>query len=300
MIPQRNNGGIMQIHRAVILYLADTAPLLALATRKRHRYTLESLTRHVGHDLAIKALTARLVAGWLNTMDVCPSTKRVRLSDIRTFYRWAHNAGYMRVDPTIGVRIPRPARSEIREINRAKLVALGLVLPDARSRVVIALMLNEGLRIGEVARLEDGDIDRARKTIHIVGKGGHERILPITQDTLGWLTVYINERGRRGSGPLIAQKRDPHQPMKPGYLGKLVVDWLKAAGIKQAAHDGMSAHAFRHTRAGTLLDLGADPRIVQEVLGHQSLGTTWTYTRLRGRIKEIRRYMDQALPDEAA
>ena len=288
------------MQRAVTVYLADTAPLLSHHTRRRHRYTLESLQRFVGPDLAIKALTAKHVAGWLLPQEVAASTKRVRLSDLRTFYRWGHQAGWMRVDPTVGVRIPRPARGEIRELDRQKLVQLGRVLPDARSRVVIALMLNEGLRIGEVARLEDGDIDRSRKTIHVVGKGGHERILPITQDTLGWLTVYINERGRRGSGPLIAQKRDPHEGMKPGYLGKLVVDWLKAAGIKTAAHDGMSAHAFRHTRAGTLLDLGADPRIVQEVLGHQSLGTTWTYTRLRGRITEIRDFMDRALPDEAA
>ncbi len=66
---------------------------------------------------------------------------------------------------------------------------------------------------------------------------------------------------------------------------------MYAAGVKQHAYDGASVHAYRHTFAGALLDEGADPRDLQEALGHSSPQTSWTYTKRRRNVDKLAQVM---------
>lgn len=147
---------------------------------------------------------------------------------------------------------------------------------DGRARLVLLLMLQEGLRRREVAGLTLGDIDMAERTMLVVGKGNHERVLPISSETWAALTAYLAGE-RIVGGPLIRSAKDHRSPVQPATIGRLVSALMLAAGVKQRPYDGRSGHSCRHTAASDTLKSGAHLRDVQRMLGHIHLTSTEVY-----------------------
>jgi site-specific recombinase XerD len=104
----------------------------------------------------------------------------------------------------------------------------------------------------------------------VKGKGGHERVLPITDETWEALVAYLAETGVR-SGPVLRSKVRPHCGLTPKYVSDLVSGWMGSVEVPA------SAHALRHTCAGDLLRAGVHLRDIQNILGHASLATTELY-----------------------
>jgi integrase len=171
----------------------------------------------------------------------------------------------------------------------------------------VLLMAQMGLRVGEVAAIRVGDVDRARRVLAVRGKGGRgevTRSVPITGEVWDALGDYVEEAGQQYSGHLIVSwnAATPGVGVSSRWLGRMTRQWFSQAGVKVYAYDGMSAHALRHTCAQDVADSGADIRHVQELLGHASLRTTQEYLRisppgLRDAI-EGRRYVDPDLVTE--
>jgi site-specific recombinase XerD len=175
--------------------------------------------------------------------------------------------------------------------------ALGRVLPDARAQTIISLGVFEGLRRAEICGLELGDVSFATGTIRVVGKGGHQRDLPLTETTRYFLEQYMGEERGKGGGALI-RSRTTGGHLTPSSLGHLVSAWMKEAGIKEKAWDGRSTHALRHSMAGSLYNRGVDLRTIASALGHASPTTTWVYLRHQHDLNMLRQVMGQPLVDE--
>ena len=130
-----------------------------------------------------------------------------------------------------------------------------------------------GLRISEATTLETGCVDRADRTLRIIGKGNKERLVPLPQpvlDTLGSLwRIHRNPRwlfpNHRGDAPLDRS-----------VLARILSDAARTAGITR----GITPHSMRHSYATRLIENGVDIRIVQILLGHASIATTAIYTHL--------------------
>ena len=150
-----------------------------------------------------------------------------------------------------------------------------------RDRAILELLYSTGCRVSEACSISLSDIDFKEKSIRVMGKGGKERIvflgkfaysalgeyLPLRriradrEDADSLNALFINHRGRRISSRGIAM-------IVEKYVGK--------SGISK----NISPHSFRHSFATHLIDNGADIRIVQEMLGHESLSTTQIYTHM--------------------
>jgi len=143
--------------------------------------------------------------------------------------------------------------------------------PDTRTKLICSLMLEEGLRRGEVATLQLGDLDLAGRLMLVRGKGGTERVLPITDDTFELILAYTDETGFWRGGPVIRSKRDPARSIKPDRVTAIVAGVMREARIRE------SAHSLRHTMATDSLRGGAHIRDVQRALGHKHLRTTERY-----------------------
>lgn len=209
-------------------------------------------------------------------MPAAVATKRGRLSQLRMFCRWAVLDGHFGQDPTLGVRSPRQPRTIPRGLPAADVAKTLAVVPDSRGRLMCFLAVQEGLRVGEISRAEVGDIDRDEKAMLVRGKGGHQRVLPVSEETLRAVAVYLGEFPA-ASGPLIRSFTDPYRRIDPGYVSTLVSRWMRTAGVKKRAGDGRGAHALRHTMATDLVWSGAHLRDVQAALGHASISTTQMY-----------------------
>ena len=250
------------------------------ATARQERIVLRGFAASYGRR-PVEQLARVHVEAWMATVGpLAPATRRTYFGIVRRFCRWLVDHRAVRRDPTAGIKPPKPPRTLPRALTSADVLAVRHTAVDPRARCIIALLHDLGLRIGEVARLELGDIDWTARTVRIHGKGGHERLLPLTLPTIHAIVAYTTAVPTRGStGPLIRNENDHTSPLTPVHLSRIVSDLMTAAGVKARPWDGRSAHAFRHTAAGELVDVEPDVRVVQAFLGHQHLSTTSVYLR---------------------
>lgn len=215
---------------------------------------------------------------------------------MRQFFRWAVDMRMCKADPTYRVKAPRQPRTAPRSVGLEDLTELGRALPDNRARCIIALMLHLGLRAGEVADLEMADLDLYANVVRVVGKGGHERILPVPEIVRFWMDPYLAERGR-GGGKLIRSYKGPGG-ITAHTVSHLVTGWMRDAGVKVRPYDGRSAHALRHTMCENLYRHGVDLRTIAAAAGHASPTTTWTYLRHRASVEQLRDVMGMQIIEE--
>ena len=254
-----------------------------VTTVRSQRWVLTSFVRSVGESRRPTRVTRRHIERWLEQGGHAPATKRTHLSIVRAFFDWCIDQGYVRVNPTNGVRKVRQPRTVPRALKAAE-VAKALQLADTRGRAIMTLMVQEGLRAQEVSGLEVGDVDLDAGTLFVrKGKGGHERVLPLLDEARQAVSNYLAECPPNGAGALIRSNRDPGQGLTPHYISHLVGGWLHEAGVKDAGH------ALRHTMASDMLERGANIRNVQFALGHANLNSTQRY--LKRMVGDLRSEM---------
>jgi site-specific recombinase XerD len=260
-------------------------------TAKGLRYALDSLDVSFGNR-PLTQLTPRAIERWLETVGhLAPSTRRNHLGAARGFCRYLVARDLIAEDPTAHVARIRQPRSVPRALSPADVGRLWLALPDERARAIVALMVWCGLRCVEVARLQVTDYDPVAGTIRVVGKGMHERELPVPVETRAVIDRYLASVGGVMSGPLIRSSRIPSRGLSEATISTYVSRWMETAGLKVGRWDGRSAHALRHTCASDVLDVCGDLRVVQEMLGHAHLSSTAIYLRRAG-IGRLREAMD--------
>lgn len=255
----------------VSLYITErsAAGELAPVTQKHLRRTLSRFAAHCG-PVPVRGLASSHVESFLAANPCAPSTRRQRFSTIRTFCGWLVRRGYVERDPTAGLRAPRQPRAVPRAFRPAVVDELLGRCPTSRERLMVLLEVQEGLRSVEVSRLEVGDLDFGDRTMLVRGKGGHERLLPISGQTWAALSCYLTEYPAP-AGPLIRSFSPPHGPLTAAYIVLVLGRLLRAMGVRGGAH------GLRHTAATELLRAGADVRDIQTMLGHRTLASTSVY-----------------------
>ncbi len=232
---------------------------------------------------------------------VARSSVAQRLAAIRSFHRFAAREGLAPGDPWGAIATPRlprrlPRVLEVEQIERLLAVVdatLELAPADDRPRtwLAVALALRDralietayaaGLRISELAAADLASLDLRRGEVRVLGKGRKERIGLLGRPAVAALRAYLED----GRPALLARAGDQTAPVEVflnhrgaplGVRGlRFRLERLRlAAGLPT----GVSPHTLRHSFATHLLDGGADLRVVQELLGHESLATTQVYT----------------------
>jgi site-specific recombinase XerD len=274
------------LHRLTIRYTTDRVRKGELNKRsadvvRGHLYSFAATT-----TAPPDRITRRHVEQWLAVEGLSPAYRRTRLSSLRGFCRWCILNGHMHRDPTLGCATPKVPRGIPRALPAEAAHQLVDVArrADTRTRLILTLMLQQGMRRGEVAAALYDDIDWRRQTIAVRGKGYRgetSRILPVTAITLRILGLYLTEHPVN-CGPLIRSHRNPNRGLTPAHISELVARVFLESGVKTRAGDGRSAHALRHTMATDMLDGGADLRQVQAALGHSTIKTTEIYVQAAG------------------
>ena len=277
------------LQRLIVTYTTGRAARgeITTGTARDHEYILTAFTRHHAH-LAPNRIRRHHVETMLAAPGLAPATRRNRLSVFRGFARWLVTTGRAATDPTTGVTPPRQPRHLPRALTPCQSAKVVAAAPDARARLMVLLMLQEGLRRAEVAAIQTGDVDLVRLELDVRGKGGAGQVtrrLPISDETRRALDAYLAEFPPV-AGPLIRSYRDPESGVGAPTVGRIVSAVMARAQVKQRPRDGRSAHALRHSCANDMLDGPADVHQVQAALGHRSLVATQIY--LRGRVEPLR------------
>jgi len=240
----------------------------------------------------------------LESEGLSPATRARRLSAIRQFYRFVLSEGWRADDPAARIGGPRPVRKlpgtmSVAEVDRLLEVARtgpGNATRRARGNCLMELLYATGLRVSELVSLPAASTRGNPRMLLVTGKGGRERLVPLSQPArealADWLVLRDAaeaERRRAGGRP------SPWLFPSRGKLGHLTrigfYQWLKklalAAGLDPAQ---ISPHTLRHAFATHLLANGADLRAIQQLLGHVDISTTEIYTHvLDERLKSLDR-----------
>jgi integrase/recombinase XerC/integrase/recombinase XerD len=229
----------------------------------------------------------RRYAGVLSERGARKSTVARKLAAVRTFYRYRVEGGRAEASPADLVSSPKreaylPRVLKPDEVVRV-LEAIGARTPlELRDRAMFELAYGSGLRAEELVSLDESSLDPDAEELRVEGKGGRTRVVPAGEHAWTALERY-RERGRPrlaaedpggGDAALFLSKRG--RRLSTSDVRRRLQLWTRRAG--QAA--GVSPHTLRHSFATHLLEGGADLRVIQELLGHASVSTTQTYTRV--------------------
>src|SRR6266404_6781220 len=221
------------------------------------------------------------------------------LSALRTFYRFLNATRGLEVNPARAARTPKlektlPSYLTQAEIEmlfadaEARAVAGGF--REARDLAMLELFYSTGMRLSELAGLNDADVDLVSDQVKLRGKGKKERIVPVGAHARAALRQYLTQRDRLSENrrALFVSNRGKRLTPRGVQLAmKRLFDGL-------ARGKALHVHALRHSFATHLLDAGADLRSVQELLGHASLGTTQVYTHTS--VERLKKVYHQAHP----
>ncbi|MEM7413213.1 MAG: tyrosine recombinase XerC [Myxococcota bacterium] len=237
-----------------------------------------------------------------------PATLGRKLAALRCFFRFAVRSGWRAGDPTEGIPTPRTPKRLPRPLAVDDCVALAECEPasvkgeagadpserDLRDRALVEVLYGAGLRVSELAGLDLADVDARRGDVRVRGKGGKERVVPLPRAAREALETYLGMRaaGRGSDTPLFTTLRAPKEARRLGVrdVRRVLLRLARAAGLNDRVHP----HRLRHSYATHLLDMGADLREIQELLGHASLSTTEKYTAVS--MERLAEVYDRAHP----
>jgi integrase/recombinase XerD len=243
------------------------------------------------HSYLASATTARLA----------PRSLARRISAIRQFYKFLLIEGVRQDDPTAELdtpRLGRPLPKILSETEVRALIDAARNWPGeegSRLRCVLELLYATGLRVSELVTLALAAALRDPRFLVISGKGGKERIVPLSEPGRRSLGEYLGCRERFLSGSRPSRWLFPSRG-RAGHLtrqrcGQLLKELAIAAGIDPGR---LSPHVLRHAFASHLLDHGADLRSVQQMLGHADIATTQIYTHVQ--TDRLRKLVETAHP----
>lgn len=275
-------------------------------TADGYQRDLVDFLRFAGDDLCPEAITPALVqsfVGSLYTRNASASVAR-KLSALRSFFRFLQRQGVLGGDPLAGVAGPKQGQPIPAFLSVDEVFAL-LEAPVAgdsywqRDRALLEMLYATGMRVSELVGANLSDIDLAAEMVRVRGKGRKERVIPFGRAAKEAVLHYLPSRETLSVARVQRGRAAEAQAVfLNGQGGRLSVRsverLIQSYGLRAGIVATVTPHALRHSFATHLLEMGADLRVVQELLGHVSLSTTQRYTHVN--IDHLSRVYDQAHP----
>ncbi len=269
---------------------------LARNSVSSYKYDLELFRNYLSQQgLGLLEATPEVIGDWLDAQYRAGRKLRTLaryLASLRAFYRYLLREEVVERDPTACLDSPRLERNLPRVLTVEE-VELLLSQPDVRTpaglrdRAMLEILYATGMRVSELLNLDLGDLNLEAGFVRCLGKGGKERIVPLTPLAVRYTREYLArvrpKLKKGGSARAVFLNQRGRRLTRQGFW-KILKTYARAAGIKKK----ITPHVLRHSFATHLLENGADLRVVQELLGHADVSTTQIYTHLsQRRLREV-------------
>lgn len=274
-------------------------------TLESYRRDLEDFSGFLGRTNLADAGTDKISAylGDLNRRGFAETSQARRLSALKQFYKFLYSEGVREDDPTRTLSAPKrraalPKVLSVDDVDRLiETAERGAATPQkssaARLRAqrlytLIEVLYATGLRVSELVALPVTAALRDARLIEITGKGGKERLVPLSHAAQAAMKDYVALRSAEGAyekSPWLFPSHGDSGHLTRQHFARELKDLAVAAGLPATK---VSPHVLRHAFASHLLQNGADLRVVQQLLGHADISTTQIYTHvLDERLREL-------------
>jgi integrase/recombinase XerD len=264
---------------SIAAYRRDLAAYDATLQGRASEATADDVRRHLAE---------------LDDLGLAASSTARKLSAIRQFHGFLLSEGLATHDPTQVIERAKQQRKLPKTLNLddAKILIAeaaqqlkrseGKAIAKAqRLHCLVTLLAHTGLRVSELLSLTVRQVETDPKAIVVKGKGGRERLVPVSDTARGTLNDWLKMRREQAyaASPLVFASRGKGGQLTRQHFALELKSLAASAGI---ASDRISPHVLRHGFATTLLEHGADLRSVQQMLGHADISTTQIYTHVQG------------------
>ena len=223
------------------------------------------------------------IEDYLGSIKVSKRSSARLLSAFRNFFDWCVQEGEIKYNPCDNVDSPKLGKylPAVLSVDEVSAIMDSVDLKSAtgkRDRAILEVLYGCGLRVSEAATLRISRIDFEEGFVDVIGKGDKQRLVPLGEMAADAVKAYLPER------PVPAAR--PYEDILfLNRFGKLlsrisIFNMVKKQAMIAGIHKEISPHTFRHSFATHLIENGADLRIVQEMLGHESILTTEIYTHI--------------------
>ena len=209
-----------------------------------------------------------------------------RLSTLKRFYAWCLRERKIKANPTVKLDPPKRAPRFPKTLSEADVEAL-LAAPDAntplgmRDRAMFEVLYAAGLRVSELIGLKVFEVNLDAGVLRIMGKGSKERLVPLGEEAVHWISQYLSSRRSNADALFITHRG-------AGMTRQAFWHLIRRHGARAIPGKKLSPHMLRHAFATHLINHGADLRVVQMLLGHADISTTQIYTHVaRERLKAL-------------
>ncbi len=238
----------------------------------------------------------RRYLGWLQQQGMDKRSLGRKLSAVKSYFKYALRESAVETNPTLGLRSPKQDKKLPGFLSQPQVIQAvesnqGDPADKIRDDAIMELLYGSGLRSSELLGLKSRDLDLSSLQVKVKGKGGKERIVPLTRASAAVLKQLLE--GREDEGFVFLGKNGKQ-------LTRRQLQRIVKARIRLSDYGGKaSPHALRHSFATHLLDRGADLKAVKELLGHASLSTTQIYTHVTvDRLKKVYKQAHPRAEDE--
>jgi integrase/recombinase XerD len=208
------------------------------------------------------------------------------VSSLKRFYQYCLRERRIAADPTLKLDPPKRTPRFPNSLSEADVEAL-LAAPDTsaplglRDRAMLETLYATGLRVSELVALKIFEANLDAGVVRVMGKGSKERLVPLGEEAVDWISRYVKER-KGDSDALFITGRGG------GMTRQAFWHLIKRYGARAIPGKKLSPHVLRHAFATHLINHGADLRVVQLLLGHADISTTQIYTHVaRERLKAL-------------
>ena len=245
---------------------------------------LDYLETEQKHLLDVGLDDLRHFAASLHDVGIGPKSQCRILSGVRSFYRFLQLDGYRDDDPSellespvLGDHLPEVLSTD--EVDRLENSIDLSKWEGQRNRAIIEVLFSCGLRVSELVSLKLSDLYLSDQYIRVLGKGSKERLVPISGRAIHELELWFIDRNLMRIKPgeedyVFLNRRGAH------LTRVMILIMIKRQALDAGIEKTISPHTLRHSFATSLLEGGADLRVIQAMLGHESIGTTQIYTHI--------------------
>ncbi len=285
-------------------YINSPFNVRAETTKKVHKKVLKAFINR-NHLNLVNDLSLDICALFINDKEKAINTRHTRLGILRGFFE--HLIRVEVLDENflslirMNIKLPKPPRPNPRPFSKTETsatIAAAKAL-DAHSNykrnghsyeLMTLLMVQEGLRSIEVRRLEAHHIDMDNRIMEIKGKGGRDRLLPISDQTFKVLNKHFKATGNRNG--FVLKRINTWDQLSANAVYERMAKVIETGGIKTQAYDGRTAHGLRRTAASDVYKKSQNDVVaVQQMLGHENLKSTQHYIGLNN-PEELRKKMN--------
>jgi integrase/recombinase XerC len=267
---------------------------------------LNQFAEQAGREIEVDAIDTPIIRSYIYSLNIRNKSSSVarKLSALRTFFRFLEHENIIPDNPMASISMPKQEQHIPVFLSVDEVFAL-LEAPGpgdssaARDRAILELLYSTGMRVSELVSCNMSNLDFETEMVMVRGKGNRERLIPFGAQAVKSLRVYLTEREELLRTRLQQGKKFDQNSLFLNSRGtrltaRSVERMISNYGRKAGLDKPVTPHVLRHSFATHLLEMGADMRSVQELLGHASLSTTQKYTHLD--MVHLMRVYDKAHP----